>query len=152
MNGFYSQPCADRFGILNGGDQSRASHMQDKRPPHCTLTLLHQDSAHSSMQAELLKDPELLKMSTQRLGGKKKEILYLQHGRPQSSHQMYTLRRPQPWPSAAHPHHHHRDVVGRAPLYRLVGQPVAGCLVAGVHGRLPLPALDLLILMGSKVR
>lgn len=43
-------------------------------------------------------------------------------------------------------HHHDRDVVGRAPLHRLAGQPVAGRFVARVDGGLPFPALDLLIL------
>lgn len=53
-------------------------------------------------------------------------------------------------PSVPYPHHHHGDIVGRAPLHRLVGQPVAGCFVAGVDCGLPFPGLDLLILPDEK--
>lgn len=56
-------------------------------------------------------------------------------------------RRPSRGP---YPHHHHGDVVRRAPLHRFAGQPVAGGFIAGVHGGLPFPALDLLILAGRR--
>lgn len=52
--------------------------------------------------------------------------------------------------SEPYPHHHHGDVVRRAPLHRLVGQPVAGGFVAGIHSGLPFPPLDLLVLQGGK--
>lgn len=87
---------------------------------------------------------------TQRLG--KKETFIYNHGAPEEytntgcAHTNDLQANACGSASVPYPHHHHRDVVGRAALHRLVGQPVTGSFVAGIYGGPPLPGLDLLIL------
>lgn len=91
----------------------------------------------------------------------KRETFIYNHGQPTRAHETHNAhqtptgpgkpRARSPGPaSAPYPHHHHRHVVCGAPLHRLGGQPVAGGFVAGVHGGLPFPALDLLVLRGGR--
>lgn len=91
----------------------------------------------------------------------KRETFIYNHGQPTRAHETHNAHQTPTGPgkprargpgpaSAPYPHHHHRHVVCGAPLHRLGGQPVAGGFVAGVHGGLPFPALDLLVLRGGR--
>ena len=128
---------------------------QSKRP---TTLLTRKDPKHIQKQIQPLEGQGVAQnVVTQK--SRKNTFIY-SHEHPTGVHETHNVHNTKNEPrsqgratapaSEPYPHHHHGDIVRRAPLHRLVGQPVAGGFVAGVHSGLPFPPLDLLVLQGGK--